>query len=263
MDSPLKLKMEPKIVHPRGKNSCPPTSSEEPMLPIVQKWSTASSKSVEVMDIHPSVPLDIALLHIKTDELLESLRQSAITPKYYTNHISPTSTRSTFDFTLETESSSCSSHNREGAMTKCREEEDCNSLSSVDSDDDGVKLELEQLTNITVEMRKSFSDFVYSATMDSRESKHLLHLNWSEGEVSNEMDNILRLLLRDILMLFKDTVICFLGYSIVKKMISSKTVRYLSKVYMSSPRRTVMVAYMVLSMACFCVKKAFAHSWYM
>jgi hypothetical protein len=125
-------------------------------LPIVQQWSAKRSENVEVLDIHPSVPLDIALLHIKTDELLESLRQSAITPKCR-DQVSPTSTKSTFECTVEHDSCLSSIDNKSEKGTRQVtdiQEQDCKSMSSVDSDDDGMEWEIEQLNNITLEMEQ-------------------------------------------------------------------------------------------------------------
>jgi hypothetical protein len=226
-------------------------------LPIVQKWSATSSENVEIIDIHPSVPLDIALLHIKTDELLESLRQSAITPKCR-DQISPTSTKSTFECTVENDSCLSSVDKGEGFPVSDIQDQDCKSISSFDSDDDGMKWEIQQLNNIMLEMKQSFSELILTSSKTCEQDENQLNSNCI---VVDDLNNFLLLLSRDILMLFKDISMIIIHSSTLKMMASSKTGRSFTLAVKSRPRFVLMLTYIIVSMAYLCVKVAWRYAW--
>lgn len=246
-------------------------------LPIVQKWSATSSENVEVIEIHPSVPLDIALLHIKTDELLESLRQSAITPKYR-DQDSPTSTHSTFESSIENDSSCLSDHyyKSEDIPVKVTDadtcadadiqHQDCKSITSVDSDDDGVKWEIQKLDTIMLEMKQSFSELEtqsFSTLETSRtcaQDENQLHSKCT-SMTSNDLDDFFILLSRDIMTLFKDISMIIIHSSTVKRMATSKTARFLYQSVRSRPKFFLVLSYMVVSMAFLCFQAALRNVW--
>ena len=147
----------------------------------IGKWSPAN-ENVEVADIMPSVPLDIALLHIETDALLDSLRKSAITPQERT--LSPSSTCSSTcsgisegspspynaAAAVSTSTSMCSStHSSAGLnddLSECSSKDFSYNSGSDDSDDlsidsdDGMKGEIQKLSRATNELNQSIANLL-------------------------------------------------------------------------------------------------------
>lgn len=212
---------------------------------VLERWSPTKRNNVEVVDIHPSVPLDIALLHIETDALLESLRQSAITPKTIDQYdeLSPTATNSTSGSSFTGTSSSTP---RDESIVSIRNssqlEEDAISVVSAESDD-GMSGEIQNLNKLTTDMQQSFADFINTEG----------ELEYEEFFQHSEHDEFL-LFVRDLLMVCEDVSHAIIHSQSVKKLLHSKGGIYLLQSLRTRARYTIAFLYILLSFASICIK---------
>jgi len=188
-----------------------------------------ANKNVEASGIIPSVPLDIALLHIETDALLDSLRNSAITPM--TQELSPTSTTgSDSTYTL-----ACTFPRKESADNSNEEDDDL----SIDSDD-GMRVEIQKLHKATTEINQSFANL--AAQNHNNSIGELYKLQTSDEVCDNvterhqKSDDVLLLLVREILMICEETFMLLLRNPKFQTMLRSKAFQNVVKGLKTRPR---------------------------
>ena len=224
------------------------STSGSTCLQVLERWSPTKRHNFEVTDSHPSVPLEIALLHIETDALLESLRQSAITPKVIDqfDELSPTATNSTSGSTFTGTSFTTSSTPRDESIVSirnsCQLKEDDSSVLSGESDD-GMSGEIQNLNKLTTDMQQSFAD------LRNTEAE----LEYEDFLQHSEHDAVL-LFVRDLLMVCEDVSHAIIHSQSVKKLLHSKGGIYLLQSLRTRARYTIAFLYILLSFASICIK---------
>jgi len=211
---------------------------------MLERWSPTNKLNVEVADIHPSVPLAIALLHIETDALLDSLRQSALTPQNFNElmKLSPTSTFSTSESTFTGMSLTESSRPPEVLIISTRNsslEENDSSEVSVDSDD-GMSGEIHMLKKVTNDMLNTDVEREYEAFLQQN---------------AKEQDAFL-LFVRDLMMVCEDVSFAIIHSILAKKLLHSEAVKDVMQRLRTRPRDTIAFLYLSLSGASILVKTA-------
>ncbi|GFH59396.1 predicted protein [Chaetoceros tenuissimus] len=171
-----------------------PTTTKQNNSKVLEGWSVSNLTSQQ-NDLHASVPLDIALLHIETDVLLESLRNSAITPKEG-EQISPSATASTTEMSRLLDSPLNVS-----PLSNTLETRDDHSDISIDDSDDGMGREMRQLDQLTFWAEES-------SLNASNEDGNLIQIQDEDVE-----DSTFNLFIRDVLLLTEDLLRLVIKYS--------------------------------------------------
>ena len=251
----------------------------------IGKWSPAN-ENVEVADIMPSVPLDIALLHIETDALLDSLRKSAITPQERT--LSPSSTCSSTcsgisegsqsphnaAAVVNTSISMCSStHSSAGLnddLSECSSKDFSYNSGSDDPDDlsidsdDGMKGEIRKLSRATNELNQSIANLLIEhehssdgeevyEIQDMPDASHSHSHADSHADThahahahAHNSDETFALFIREMLSICEDFSKAFLRHQRIQDILRSKVLESLSKALRSNPRQAAYM-YIILS----------------
>ena len=223
------------------------STSGSTSLQVLERWSPTKRHKFDVTGSHPSVPLEIALLHIKTDALLESLRQSAITPKAIDqfDELSPTATISTSGSTFTGTSFTTSSTPRDESIVSirnsCQLKEDDSSVLSGESDD-GMSGEIQNLNKLTTDMQQSFAD------LRNTEAE----LEYEDFLQHSEHNAVL--FVRDLLMVCENVSHAIIHSQSVKMLLHSKGGIYLLQSLRTRARYTIAFLYILLSFASICIK---------
>jgi len=218
-----------------GRNKFTSGSTSKLSCSMLDRWSPTEKLNVEVTDIHPSVPLAIALLHIETDALLDSLRQSALTPKNLDelDELSPTSTYSTSASTFTWASVTTSSTPREEFIVTPRnsslEENDSSDVSF--ESDDGMSGEIQMLNKVTNVMMNTDVEREYEAFLQQN---------------ANEQDAFL-LFVRDFMMVCEDVSYAVIHSKSAKKLLHSKAGKHIVQSLRTRPRYTIVFLYLFAS----------------
>lgn len=193
---------------------------------VLEGWSVSNLTSQQ-NDLHASVPLDIALLHIETDVLLESLRNSAITPKEG-EQISPSATASTAEMT-----SLLDSPLNVSPLSNNLETRDDHSDISVDDSDDGMGREMRQLDQLTFWAEESSLNV-------SNEDRNL-----STIQDQVEENSVFNLFIRDVLLLTEDLLGLVIKYSgdQIERIIRTKIGASMIQKIITRPLHTVRILY--------------------
>ena len=222
--------------YPPGDMIAPSSPEEEENGTFISSWSP----TVQVAEFHPSVPLDIALLHIETDLLLDSLRASASSPKMFSLEVSPAS-NSTSESTASASTTTCTESNDARFRRDYEDDDDSNDDSvntSVCSDDDGMRGEIQNLA--TSEMQLSLDLITSYRTIGTTKKNGLKTQQPDERIVSKpripDTEDTFLLLVKEILMLCEDTTRLVIRNDNVKHVLQSKPFQTIANAIRSPPR---------------------------
>ena len=197
----------------------------------------SSTARKESSDMIQSVPIDIALLHIETDALLDSLRNSAITPS--SQEPSPTGTESTDSTCMQT-------YLETDALAK--DAIDDNRIAeddefSIDSDD-GMRGEIQKLHKATSEINKSLANFSAQRSKSIVETTRIVRESGDCDNVAQrhqETDDVFSVLVKEILMVCEEIFMLFIRSPSIQTILRSKAFQKYITLILSRPREWVFI----------------------
>ena len=210
----------------------------------IKKSPHAKNENMKISGIIPSVPLDIALMHIETDALLDSLRNSAVTPKEVVQ-LSPTNSTGTDS----TDALTFGSTIQQSQTADNSNETDGDDSISMDSDD-GMRGEIIKLHKATTEINQSLSNL--DAQNDDQNSiEEMLpqtvefYDNVTERQLKQSIDGF-SMLVREILMISEEISVFFLQNPRLQALLRSKMFQK-SFQWLKMRPRAVALLYVLLS----------------
>lgn len=210
----------------------------------IKKSPHAKNENMEISGIIPSVPLDIALMHIETDALLDSLRNSAVTPKEVVQ-LSPTNSTGTDS----TDGLTFGSTIQQSETADNSNETDGDDSISIDSDD-GMRGEIIKLHKATTEINQSLSNL--DAQNDDQNSIGEMlpqtvefYDNVTERQQKPSVDGF-SMLVTEILMISEEISAFFIKNPRLQKLLRSKMFQTSSQWLKMRPR-AVALLYVLLS----------------
>ena len=217
--------------------------------------SPLNSRNIEV-EIHPSVPLDIALLHIETDALLDSLRKSALTPRLG-YQLSPKTVSTSKSTSAESSSILCQeslevSSQQSDEYELYEEEEDVESVLSEYSDD-GMKGEIQKLHRATCIMQENFASFQDLGNDDSGCEVKAMYRKMLAAELSGtiiDSEDVFVRFMREVLMICEDSFTYLIRHQQSRRILRSKAFQALIKEIQTRPKEakvTFAFLYVMLS----------------
>ncbi len=229
--------MASSIVIPAVPSNPPiPVKDGEEKEKEIKKSPHAKNENIEISGIIPSVPLDIALMHIETNALLDSLRNSAVTPKEVVQHSPTTSTR-----TDSTDGLTFGSIIQQSETADNSNETDGDDSISIDSDD-GMRGEIIKLHKATTEINQTLSNL--DAQNDDQNTVEFYD-NVTEKQQKPSVDGF-SMLMTEILMISEEISAFFLKNPRLQKLLRSKMFQK-SFQWLKMRPRAVALLYVLLS----------------